>query len=159
MMQVGTGRSRPGTEARRATPDPGSGTIITPTGGRARQTSPDGIESVCQRGRFEGKAMRALRVRYRIRLRFTVWRLLAAIACFGIVLALIHDAANAEQAGATPLAIAACLLAIALLSVVAIGGPILRIKQFSSDYRIRRKRERLWFPPAPDRAAAGGKTG
>jgi hypothetical protein len=35
--------------------------------------------------------------RYHVRLRFTVWRLLAAIACFGLVLGMIHDAVYTKE--------------------------------------------------------------
>ena len=35
--------------------------------------------------------------RYRVRLSFTVWRLMAAMACFCLVLGMIHDAEHTKK--------------------------------------------------------------
>jgi hypothetical protein len=53
--------------------------------------------------RIGGETMRALGVRYRVRVRFTVWRLMSAVVCFGLALGVRHDAEYTDwEAGETP---------------------------------------------------------
>jgi hypothetical protein len=79
--------------------------------------------------------MRAPRVRYRIRLRFTVRRLIASMACFGLAFGVMHDATYVnEEAGEIPWASWAAIVllglpvaAMGLLALLNIAAIVMRI--------------------------------
>jgi membrane protein YdbS with pleckstrin-like domain len=61
--------------------------------------------------------MRDRRIGYRIHMRFTVRRLMAAMVCFSLALGLVHDAEYVDwEVGETPWATWACIVALALLA-------------------------------------------
>jgi hypothetical protein len=64
--------------------------------------------------------------RFRVRLRFTVWRLLAAIACFGLVLGMIHDAAyTKDEEIPRSLVVGMAILYLLLAAIIAV--PMLKL--------------------------------
>jgi hypothetical protein len=73
--------------------------------------------------------MRSSRMRYRVRLRFTVWRLLAAVACFGLVLGMIHDAEYTKQGEVLwSLIVGGAIFYLLLAALIAV--PILKLVHF-----------------------------
>jgi hypothetical protein len=111
-------------------------------------------------GRGEASAMRAPSVRYRVRVRFTVRRLIAAVACFGLVLGLVHDAGSVDDwEKEIPWSLVAGALIFCLLSAAAIGVQIITLTQFLREYRIRRKRDPLSPRPKSELAARGEEIG
>ena len=92
--------------------------------------------------------MGAPRVRYRVRVRFTVWRLMGAAACFGLALGLVHDAIHIDDwEQEIPWSLVAGALIFYLLLAAVIGTQIIKLAMFLREYRIRRKRDLPSPPP------------
>lgn len=87
--------------------------------------------------------MRVSGVRYRVRLRLTIRRLMAALVCFGLTFGVIHDAIYVDgEAGEIPWATMACVVVSSLLAFAVIAVKIVRFKNVFSEYRLRCHRDR-----------------
>jgi len=75
-------------------------------------------------------------MRYRVRVRFTVWRMMAAVACLGLVLGLVHEAVYDDgRTDGIPLAAWAWLLVFGVCLLAAVIGIALRIVDFTQFVR------------------------
>jgi hypothetical protein len=78
--------------------------------------------------------MRVSGVRYRVRMRFTVRRLMVALICFGLAFGVMHDAMYVNvEAGEIPWASVACTVVSSLLAFALIGMKIVQFKNMLSD--------------------------
>jgi hypothetical protein len=96
--------------------------------------------------------MGASRVRYRVRVRFAVWRLMSAVACFSLVLGLVHDAVI-DWEKEVPWSVMAAWLVFCLLVAAMIGIELIKLARFVRNSLIHQKNDLRSSATKPDPAA------